>query len=71
VYPNPARSLITISIGDKRLIGTIASVYDMNGKLLETIKINADSQTFDLSKYVNGVYFIGLSNKEVLRVIKQ
>jgi RHS repeat-associated protein len=71
VYPNPTQGLITISIGDKKLIGTIASLYDLNGKHLEDIKITSDSQTLDLGKYVNGVYFIRLINKEVLKVIKQ
>ena len=71
VYPNPASTVITISIGDKKLIGTVASVFDMNGKLLQNITISGDSQTIDISRFINGIYFIRLENKETLRIVKQ
>lgn len=71
VYPNPTQGMITVTIGDRQLIATTANLYDESGRLLQTVKITADSQTFDLSRYVNGIYFIRLSNKEVLRVVKQ
>jgi len=71
VYPNPTPGSITILVGSNTLIGTVAALYDINGRLLENIKISNSSQQVDLGKYVNGVYFIRLSNKEVLRIIKQ
>ncbi|HWR33611.1 MAG TPA: RHS repeat-associated core domain-containing protein [Chitinophagaceae bacterium] len=71
VYPNPTQGMITVTIGDRQLIGTTANLYDETGRLLQNVKITADSQTFDLSRYVNGIYFIRLNNKEVLRVLKQ
>jgi RHS repeat-associated protein len=70
VYPNPTAGLITITIGDQALIGTRAGLYDENGRLLESIKISAVSQTINLSKYVNGTYFIKLSKKDVLKLVK-
>jgi hypothetical protein len=70
VYPNPTSSSITILVGDKALIGTIATLYDINGRLLENIKIVNNSQPVDLSKYVNGIYVIKLTNSEVLRIVK-
>lgn len=71
VYPNPTGGMITITIGNRQLIGTMASLYDENGRLLESVKITADSQTMDLGKYMNGIYFIHLADKETLRVVKQ
>lgn len=71
VYPNPASRTLTITVGDKSLVGTMASVYDMNGRLIESIKISAQSQTVDISRYTNGIYLIRLDNKETLKVIKQ
>ena len=71
VYPNPTQGLIMITIADKALLGTIASLFDESGKMLESIKITANSQSVNLNKYVNGIYFIRLSNKEILKVIKQ
>ena len=70
VYPNPTEGLITVTIGDIKLIGTKATLMDENGKVLQVVTINANSQSLDLNKYVNGVYYLRLSNKEVLRVIK-
>jgi RHS repeat-associated protein len=70
VYPNPTPGLITIAVGDKALIGTTALLYDESGRLMESIKITANSQSINLSKYVNGVYIIRLNNKEVLKVVK-
>jgi hypothetical protein len=70
VYPNPTQGTVTILVGDNSLIGTLAIVYDINGRLLETIKITAISQSVNLGNYVNGTYFIKLSNNEVLRIEK-
>ncbi|MEI2755420.1 MAG: T9SS type A sorting domain-containing protein [Chitinophagaceae bacterium] len=71
VYPNPTGGAITILIGDNKLIGTEASVSDINGRLLKKFKITATSQSVDLSTYVGGVYFIRLQNKETLKIVKQ
>jgi len=70
VYPNPTQGMITITVGDHALIGTVASIFDVNGKLLERVKITANSQVINMTKYVNGTYIIKLSNNESLKVIK-
>ena len=70
VYPNPTQGQVTILVGDNSLVGTVAVIYDVNGRLLENIKIASSSQAIDLSNYVNGIYFIKLSNNEVLKVEK-
>lgn len=70
IYPNPTQGIITVTVGDPALIGTEAGVYDTNGKLMEKIKITANSQLINMSRYVNGTYFIRLNNKESLKVIK-
>ncbi len=71
VYPNPTQGTITILCGDKSLVGTVAVLYDINGRFLENIKITANTQDVNLGKYVSGVYLIKLSNNEVLKIIKQ
>ena len=70
IYPNPTPGKVTILIGDNALIGTDALVYDINGRLVETVKITTGSQQVNLSRYANGVYFIKLNNSEVFKVIK-
>lgn len=71
VYPNPTQGMITVTIGDNSLIGTQAVLMDVNGKILQQVKIAAQSQSFNLNSFTNGTYFIRLQNKEVLRIIKQ
>jgi hypothetical protein len=63
--------MITITTGDPKLTGTYANLYDEAGKLLQSVKLSGSSQTFDLSGYLNGIYYIRLANQEVLRVVKQ
>ncbi len=70
VYPNPTQGIINVTVGDNKLLGTIATVVDVNGKILQQIKITAQSQTFNFSSLANGTYFIKLANKETLRVVK-
>ncbi len=70
VYPNPTQGSVTILVGDNALVGSIAALYDANGRLLENIKIKTSSQSIDLSKYLNGFYFIKLTNNEVLKIEK-
>jgi len=71
VYPNPTAGVISMLVGDASLIGTYAALYDVNGRLLENFKIDSNNQQVDLRKYVNGVYLIKLSNREVIKIIKQ
>jgi len=71
VYPNPTEGMITLILGDKSLIGTEASIMDINGRVLKQIKLTASSQTINISDYVNGVYLVRLSNKETLKIVKQ
>jgi hypothetical protein len=71
IYPNPTTNgFVTILVGDNSLVGSVAFLYDINGRLLENIKITASSQPINLGKYVNGTYFIRLNNNEVLKIIK-
>jgi hypothetical protein len=71
VYPNPTKGMMIVVVGDPTLIGTIASVYDEAGKLLQSVKITSVNQQINLGNYTNGIYFIKLANKETLIVIKQ
>ncbi|MEI2755397.1 MAG: RHS repeat-associated core domain-containing protein [Chitinophagaceae bacterium] len=71
VYPNPTQGLFTIAIGDNALMGTEAMLIDETGRLLQRIKLSAQAQSIDISQYTNGIYFIRLKNKEVLKIIKQ
>ncbi|PVD52724.1 hypothetical protein DC498_07270 [Terrimonas sp.] len=71
VYPNPARNMVNVLLGDKALVGTEAFLFDMSGKMLKKIRIEANLEQVDLSAYTHGVYLLKLSNGEILRIIKQ
>ena len=71
VYPNPTSGYVTIVVGDSKLIGTNALVYDEVGRLIQSVKITANAQTINLATQMNGVYLIKLANKEILRIVKQ
>ena len=71
VYPNPTQGLITVTVGDRALVGSMATVLDINGRTVQQVKITAQSQSFNFSTLSNGVYFIRLQNKEVMKIIKQ
>lgn len=71
VYPNPASTMVTIAVSDKKLIGSTAALYDLNGRIIENFKVTSETQTLDISKYQNGIYLIRLENHETLRIVKQ
>ena len=71
VYPNPTPGMITILVGDNSLVGSTAVLADVNGRILENIRITANSQSVNLAKYVNGIYFIKMANNESLKIVKE
>ena len=71
VYPNPTNGQINILIGDIKQLGTEATLTDVNGRILKKFTITSANQAIDLSNFVNGLYFVRLKNKEVLKIIKQ
>ncbi|QBZ97804.1 T9SS type A sorting domain-containing protein [Flavobacterium sangjuense] len=71
VYPNPTHSLINISSNS-----TIQSVslYDIQGRLLETDLANSNEVSFDISGKSNGVYFLKITSdkgSKVEKVVKE
>ncbi len=71
VYPNPASRLITIAIGDKKLIKTEARITDMNGRVVQSVIIKSEVQTITLENLASGIYFIVLKNGETMKILKQ
>lgn len=56
VYPNPTSGQLTVSSNEAiRMI----SIYDLSGRLVETITVNADTQAnLNVARLNSGVYFI-------------
>jgi len=70
VYPNPTSGSLTVTVGDSKLIGSMATVVDLNGRIIQKVKLGSQSQTFNFSSFTNGIYFIRLVNSEILKVEK-
>lgn len=77
-YPNPTADFTTLELGLPEKERAVIAVYDMSGKLLQTIhdgKIErgTSSYSIDLSEYVTGMYLITIRSKkfnETVRVSK-
>ena len=67
VYPNPVKDFVNISCDS-----TIQSVelYDIQGRLLETMVDRKKQIRFDLTKQSNGLYFIRISTEKGKRIEK-
>ena len=62
IFPNPTKNSIIISQTSKKF--TTCEIYNLNGQLLNTQKIDANYQNIDLSGYSEGVYILKLDGKE-------
>jgi hypothetical protein len=67
VYPNPVREYVTVS-GVEPNVGI--NLFDMNGKLLQTVVSKGDAVRIDVSPYPPGVYLLQ-AGKSVIKFTKQ
>ncbi|MCR9171212.1 MAG: T9SS type A sorting domain-containing protein [bacterium] len=61
VYPNPASSIITVSLPDYISEGT-AVLYDANGRLVQTHILTETISTLDIGALSAGVYVVEVNN---------
>jgi hypothetical protein len=69
IYPNPTKDVITIHVEEK-MIGATVELLDLNGRVLNTSKIEQSSTLFDLSEFPSGTYFICINNNELRQMKK-
>lgn len=68
IYPNPTIDFLTLKIEGKLQTQYISSLYDMNGKLIENKKIEANRTRIDMSNLVSANYLLKVSdNNKVLK----
>ncbi|MBN2663226.1 MAG: T9SS type A sorting domain-containing protein [Bacteroidales bacterium] len=66
VYPNPTTGIINI----KNATGYQINLTDVSGRILQSVNINADNSTIDLTEYANGMYFIQFIDNDVVHTVK-
>jgi hypothetical protein len=64
IYPNPAKSIITITLNTSSTATEVATadIYNTSGKLIEHKVVSSNSFRNDVSAYQLGVYIIELKN---------
>jgi photosystem II stability/assembly factor-like uncharacterized protein len=71
VYPNPATSIVTISVSDVDSYNL--SVTDLSGKIVMTKSLTGMENTLDISALATGAYFFNLNSggkKEIVKILK-
>jgi hypothetical protein len=56
LYPNPAESMMTLEAAST-LVGSVMTIYNNEGKEVQTIKIESGKQVIDISGLSEGAYW--------------
>jgi hypothetical protein len=65
VYPNPTQGNITINVSNA--LNALVEIIDINGKVIKAKQVNHTINTFDLSNYENGIYFVKvITNNQII-----
>jgi len=66
IYPNPANSVLYISLNCDIDISSKIVIFDLNGSLIKQSKIKSDNDQISLSELSDGVYFVRVfANNEI------
>lgn len=71
VYPNPATTGMTLSVGSDALLNTPAMLFDCSGRLISEQVITGRQEFIDLHNRPSGIYLLRLANNETLIIIKE
>ena len=73
VYPNPTENLVQLQLNgfDISANNLRATLYDGNGKQLQSVPITDDLTSFQIGQYATGTYYLELRDgKKVLKTFK-
>ena len=63
VFPNPANELVQLKISNE-LIGTVCSIYNLNGKNILQTKLIDTATTLDITNFAKGMYIICIDGQD-------
>ena len=70
-YPNPTTDFITVKVENYETTNLLYQVYDINGKLLQTVKATGDETQIQTSNLAPANYFVKvLDNSKVIKTFK-
>ncbi len=70
IYPNPITDIATLSVGN-HLLHTQVSLVNLDGKLLQKINIQYNTQTINLSALHSGMYLLKFQDGGSIKLAKQ
>ncbi|MCG3164534.1 MAG: hypothetical protein POELPBGB_00288 [Bacteroidia bacterium] len=63
IYPNPAAEVLTVVIPETLNPTSVASFFDINGRLAQQVNITANRQEMEVATLTPGMYFIIINAK--------
>lgn len=63
LYPNPANDYIFVKLENKKLIGSIVTIYSIDGKKQLDVKVNSAQTKIDISKLNPGIYILRIDQE--------
>ncbi|MEP5338202.1 MAG: carbohydrate-binding protein [Algibacter sp.] len=66
IYPNPVKNIFSLTNSQ----GSVVEVYNIIGKLMMKTKIDLKNQSFNVTTFSTGVYFVRINNAGVINVKK-
>lgn len=69
LFPNPAVNILKIQL-DRSVSAKEYQIFDINGKLLLTQQIHAETSSIDVSQFSNGLYFLKLTANDAEITLK-
>jgi hypothetical protein len=71
IYPNPTTNQVTLSLSDYNLDNLSYNVFDINGKLILTNRINSNAETIYFNDLNSSIYFVKIiENDKELKTFK-
>lgn len=74
-YPNPVINYLKLKLESEKLESLSYQLYNIQGKLLQSGKIEGTESQIDMSNYVPSTYFVRIINQnqsiKVFKIIKQ
>ena len=72
IYPNPTKNLVTLALNG--IDFTKVSLFDLNGRTIQTVNANSNKTTLDLSGLTSGIYLAKLETADgtaIQKIVKE
>ena len=70
LYPNPTSGPFSLEINNDRWVGGTATLYNIIGEALSERVVAPGSNSYDVSNFTSGIYFINLRQDEMQKILR-